>query len=145
VAGDRELRSRLHWDNGTLAAKGSAVFAVDLDWPADVNVTCPVRGGFGLFLNEIIANAVRHGVPGTTPRLIVTCDRVRSELLFRVENAAAAANTTPAAPNPYGGLAIVTAMARLFEWTDLQFDRENTRFVASWSVPFSTRQPTQAD
>ena len=72
---DRALRARLHWDNGTLAGGGEgAVLDVEIDWPADYVVTCPVRGGFGLFVGELVTNAVRHGRPASQPRVRITCD-----------------------------------------------------------------------
>jgi hypothetical protein len=145
IARDRDFRSRLHWDNGTLSSPQVQVLEVACDWPPDVDVTCPVRGGFGLFLNELIANAVRHGVPGTTPRLSIVCDRVRGELLCRIENAVAEGAAGPERADAYGGLAMVRAMARLFEWRDLEFRREGGVFQVVWAVPFSTRRPGEAD
>lgn len=144
IGRDRELRSRLHWDNGTLASP-DRVLDVSIDWPADVQITSPVRGGFGLFLSELVANAVRHGDPGTTPRLLIVCDRVRGELQCRIENMASRSGFGPDRIDAYGGLAIVTAMARLFEWRELTFAREQQLFVASWVVPFSTRRGPEAD
>lgn len=136
---DRSLRARLHWDNGTLAGPGDvAVLDVAIDWPADYVVTCPVRGGFGLFIGELITNAIRHGQPSTTPQVRIRCDRVRKELTLLVENAIEPA--TPAADgDAYGGLGIVRAMARLFEWTEVACGPSGDRFVAQWSIPASER------
>lgn len=141
---DRPLRARLHWDNGTLAGPGDgAVLDVAIDWPEDYVVTCPVRGGFGLFIGELITNAVRHGRPSTQPRVRISCDRVRKELTLLVENAIEPA-TTPAAQDGgsrggYGGLPIVRAMARLFEWDERACGPSGDRFVAQWSIPASER------
>jgi hypothetical protein len=134
---DRTLRARLHWDNGTLAGgDDSGVLDVEIDWPADHVVTCPVRGGFGLFVGELITNAVRHGRPATRPRVRITCDRVRKELTLRVENAIEPSNAAGQA-DAYGGLSIVRAMARLFEWTELACGPSGDTFVAAWSFPAS--------
>ena len=136
---DRALRARLHWDNGTLAGLGhGAVLEVAIDWPADYVVTCPVRGGFGLFVGELVTNAVRHGRPATRPCVRISCDRVRKELTLLVEN-----TIDPAAPagpgDTYGGLQILRAMARLFEWTEIACGPAGERFVAQWSLPASER------
>ena len=149
VRDDRELRSRLHWNNGTLAAASpnGDVIAVDLDWPPSFECTTPVRGGFGLFVGEVLANAVRHGAPGTVPRVSVACDRVRKELAFAVENdTSGPAPAAQAQGESYGGVAILTAMARLFEWRDLTFQADGARFVVTWRVPVSERgAPGKAD
>jgi PAS domain-containing protein len=134
---DRGLRARLHWDNGALAGPGDGpVLDVAIDWPAAYVVTCPVRGGFGLFVGEVVANAVRHGRPATRPRVQITCDRVRKELVLLVDNAIEP-SATPARADAYGGLAIVRAMARLFEWTEVACGPSGDRFVAQWSMPAS--------
>ena len=149
---DRTLRARLHWDNGTLAGAADAarddapVIEVAIDWPAEYVVTAPVRGGFGLFVGELVGNAVRHGRPATRPRVEIRCDRVRKELTLVVENA-----IDPAAPagrgDAYGGLAIVRAMARLFEWREVACgpDAAGDRFVASWAMPASETGARDAD
>jgi PAS domain-containing protein len=139
IAGDRALRERLHWENGTLSTPtpDRRRLDVDIDWPATFECACPVRGGFGLFLGEVLVNAVRHGRPGTVPRVTITADRVRRELAFKVDNA-----IDPAAPlrmprgEAYGGLAILAAMARLFDWHDANFSPTTPdMFVAEWRVP----------
>jgi hypothetical protein len=143
AAGDRELRQRLHWDNGTLSAPAARLLDVTLDWPDDVVVTCPVHGGFGLFLSELIANAVKHGAPGTVPSLTVTCDRVRGELVSDITNQVRPGSADVSRADAYGGVAILRAMSRLFDWPDLGFDTVCsggvTRFRASWTMPISTR------
>jgi hypothetical protein len=141
VRSDRELRSRLHWDNGTLSAGADRpVLDVRLDWPADLQFTSPVRGGVGMFLGEVVTNAVRHGRSGTTPVVDIRGDAVRREIIFRVENA-----TRDSAAGPqgeaYGGLSILRALGRLFDWRDLTFAAKNTTFVVEWRVPASVRAP----
>jgi len=143
---DRGLRARLHWDNGTLAGSareagpdGDAALDVDLDWPADYVVTGPVRGGFGLFVGELVSNAIRHGRPATRPRVQIRCDRVRKQLVLTVDNAIAP-SVLPARPgDAYGGLAIVRAMARLFGWDERACGPSGERFVAEWALPASER------
>jgi PAS domain-containing protein len=148
VAAERELRQRLHWDNGTLSAPATPLLSVAIDWPDDVVITCPVQGGFGLFLHELVANAVRHGAPGTTPAFSITCDRTRGELRAELANRPRAEDADPSREEAYGGLSILKAMTRLFEWP-LAFDRPirdgDRWFVASWVMPFSTRRRTEAD
>jgi hypothetical protein len=137
---DRGLRARLHWDNGTLAGPGDgATLDVAIDWPADYVVTCPVRGGFGLFVGELVTNAVRHGRPSTRPRVQIGCDRVRKELTLLVDNAIDPAAAPAGQGGGYGGLSIVRAMARLFEWSELACGPAGDRFVARWSIPASER------
>jgi PAS domain-containing protein len=138
VREDRELRSRLHWQNGTLSAASGGVLDVRFDWPETFELTCPIRGGVGWFLGEVIANAVGHGAPGTTPRVVVRGDRVRRELAFEVENVAGPGPSQLAA-EPYGGLAILQTMARLFEWREFEAGRAGNVFVVRWRVAASDR------
>jgi hypothetical protein len=131
---DRALRARLHWDNGALAGGGDGP---ELDWPADYVVTCPVRGGFGLFVGELVTNAIRHGRPATRPRVRITCDRVRKELALEIANAIDPAATAAGQVEAYGGLSIVRAMSRLFAWTERACGPVDATFVAAWSIPAS--------
>ena len=136
-----DLRARLHWDNGVLSARPhpqAPAFTTEIDWPADYWFTCPVRGGFGFFLGEVLINAMRHGRPGSTPVLRIALDPVRRELQFTVEN------DLPAEPREregetYGGKSILRQLARLFEWQDLRFERGETTYRVSWRVPVSER------
>jgi hypothetical protein len=145
VRDDRDLRARLHWDNGTLSMPpANSVLAADVDWPDEFEFACPVRGGFGMFLGEAVANAVRHGTPGTTPRVSLTCDRIRKELVCVVENSTIGGARLDG--EAYGGVQILRALARLFEWRDLAFDADEGHVRASWRVSLSERPPAgQAD
>ena len=147
---DRNLRARLHWDNGALAgppspdgaaavagAVAGAVLDVAIDWPADYLVTCPVRGGFGLFVGELITNAIRHGRPSTRPRVQIRCDRVRKELTLVIDNAIDPAAAPVGEGDAYGGLRIVRAMARLFEWQEVACGPAGDRFLTEWTIPAS--------
>jgi hypothetical protein len=69
----------------------------------------------------------------------ITCDRVRKELTLVVDNAIEPpGHPRAAAPGDgYGGLSIVRAMARLFEWRELACGPDGERFVARWSLPAS--------
>jgi hypothetical protein len=140
VRDDRELRARLHWDNGTLAARSpdGRVLETCVDWPESFEIVCPVRGGFGLFLSEVLANAVRHGSPGTLPTVTIRGDRVRKEIVFRVENQCPAPVAQPRG-EAYGGMAILNRLGRLFEWRDMTFASADGRFVAEWRAPASER------
>ena len=140
VRDDRELRARLHWDNGTLAARSAddRVLETCIDWPESFEIVCPVRGGFGLFLSEVLANAVRHGSPGTLPSVTIRGDRVRKEIVFRVENECPAPIAQPRG-EAYGGMAILNRLGRLFEWRDVTFASADGRFVAEWRAPASER------
>lgn len=139
AAADPELRSGLHWDNGSLSrpVAGEAV-AVRLDWPPEAWFPLPVRGGFGLFLEEMLVNAVRHGRPGTVPLLTVTYDPGRAELLFEVENHVPD-GARPRSGERYGGRRILERLALLFGWEGLAFEAEGDRFRASWRVAASER------
>lgn len=138
AAADPDLRSSLHWDNGTLSGSAREALAVHLDWPADVWFPLPVRGGFGLFLEEVLVNAVRHGRPGTTPRLIVSHDPGRAELLFEAENEVAEPGRLLQG-EAYGGRRILERLARLFGWEGLTFERTDGVFRTSWRVPVSEK------
>lgn len=137
VEQDAELRARLHWDNGALSVPGEPM-RIEIDWPESFWFACPLRGGFGFFLGEVLVNAVRHGRPGTRPRLSIALDRVRRELVFEVENERASEGE-PGSRKKYGGLQILERLARLFEWNDLSFVPAEGTFRVSWRVPVSER------
>jgi PAS domain-containing protein len=151
AAGDADLRARLHWDNGVLSERpdsAAPVFTLEMDWPDDLWFACPVRGGFGFFLGEVLINAIRHGRPGSTPALRIALDRVRRELLFEVENDLRADPDGPARDRgeSYGGRRILERLARLFEWQDLSFERRAGSYLVTWRVPASERgDPRRGD
>lgn len=162
VRADPRLRSRLHWDNGTLAEAPPGtreVLDAQIDWPDAYWFAAPVRGGFGFFLGEVLINAVRHGRPGTVPSVTIALDPVRRELLFAAENelpdgAAPAAERTA---ESYGGRRLLERLAYLCDWQDLRFERldprsdppsgrRSPRFAVRWRVPVSERgDPAAAD
>jgi PAS domain-containing protein len=151
VARDADLRTRLHWDNGVLCLRPdpqAPVFTLEIDWPEEYWFACPVRGGFGFFLGEVLINAIRHGRPGSTPTLRVTLDRVRRELAFEVENEVSEGAPDRAEDDgeAYGGQRILERLARLFEWRDLVFEKRAATYLVSWRVPASERgDPRRAD
>jgi PAS domain-containing protein len=148
AAGDADLRTRLHWDNGVLSQRSDSrapVFTLEIDWPEEYWFTCPVRGGFGFFLGEVLINAIRHGRPGSTPALRITLDRVRRELHFEVENDLGS-EPRDRDGETYGGKSILRQLARLFEWRDLRFEKRERTYLVSWRVPASERgDPRKAD
>lgn len=148
VREDAALRSRLHWDNGVLAAPapgGGPTFRVEIDWPDDYWFACPLAGGFGFFLGEVLGNALRHGKPGTRPSVSIALDRVRRELLFAVENEPRAPEDDGArSDRPYSGRRILARLAHLFEWRDLRFESRAERYRVTWSVPVSERGDPRA-
>ncbi|HEX5718310.1 MAG TPA: hypothetical protein VF179_19265 [Thermoanaerobaculia bacterium] len=145
AAADPGLRSSLHWDNGVLASPPQGdIPALSLEWPPEVWFPLPVRGGFGLFLEEVLVNAIRHGRPGTVPRLAVSYDPGRAELLFEAENETSDARRLRG--EPYGGRRILERLARLFGWEGLSFEDGAGTFRVSWRVPVSERgDPGDAD
>ena len=111
--------------------------AIHVDWPPEVWFPLPVPGGFGLFLEEVVVNAIRHGRPGTVPQLAVSYDPGRAELLFEAENETSDARRLRG--EPYGGRRILERLARLFGWEGLTFEDAEGRFRVSWRVPVSER------
>ena len=104
---------------------GSPVLTVDIDWPESHWFPCPVRGGFGFFLSEVLINAIRHGRPGSVPTVRIALDRVRRELVFEVEN-----EVRPEARGDRRGT----------------FEPAGDRFRVTWTVPVSERgDPRRAD
>jgi hypothetical protein len=72
---------------------------------------------------------------------------VRKELTLVVDNAIDAGAPTGRG-DAYGGLAIVRAMARLFEWREVACGPAGAagdRFIASWSMPASETGARDAD
>ncbi len=151
AAGDADLRARLHWDNGVLCERAdpaAPVLTLEMDWPEELWFSCPVRGGFGFFLGEVLINAIRHGRPGSTPAVRIGLDRVRRELVFEIENdlPAEPGGSRPDRSESYGGRRILERLARLFEWRDLTFDPRETTYFVTWRVPASERgDPRRAD
>lgn len=120
VAADPTLRAQLHWNNGTLAASlpaGEPPLRSWVDWPDSHRLTMPADGLFGYLLGELLVNAVKHGSPGVAVEIEVDLDRARRELVICVRNHRAEAPTTGERDDKaYGGLAIVTELARLCGW-----------------------------
>lgn len=151
VAADAELRSSLCWDNGALSGALSRsagdILSMTFDWPARSWFPMPVRGGFGLFLEEVLVNAVRHGRPGSVPRLGLHVDRGRRELLCEVENETRDDDRMggPIRIEPYGGRRILERLAVLFGWEGLTFEAGDGRFTVSWRIPVSERVEPGAD
>ena len=145
VKGDTELRARLGWANGPLAAGGTRQpFATTIDWPHEFETTLPVRGGLGFFLTEVLSNAMRHGAAGSMPHVGIRCDRVKRELVFRVENERRDGRARDG--SKYGGLALLTGMARLFGWREFSAGPDGSRFVVMWRAPLTRRdQPGKPD
>jgi len=135
---DPDLRARLGWTNGPLSHAGHArPFEVAMEWPPEFETTLPVRGGLGFFLTEVLSNAMRHGAPGSAPRVSIRCDRVKKELVFAVENERRDDRARPG--SKYGGLALLAGMARLFGWRELTAAPDGNRFVVSWRAPLTRR------
>jgi two-component sensor histidine kinase len=106
----------------------------------------PVRGGFGLFLEEVLVNAVRHGRPGSMPSVGLHVDRGRHELLCEIENEVRPEDGGQARIEPYGGRRLLERLALLFGWQGLTFEETGGRFCVSWRVPVSEREePGEAD
>lgn len=149
VREDADLRAQLHWENGALAAPADgAVLTHHIHWPADRFLPCAVRGGFGFFLGEVLINAVKHGRPGTRPRLEIHFDRGREELGFLVENTRrdTAEGNGQDGVKPYGGRRMLERLAALFDWQDLRFEAHGDTFAVSWRAPASERgAPTESD
>jgi two-component sensor histidine kinase len=95
-------------------------------------------------VNELVANAVRHGKPGTAPTITIVCDRVRGELTCTVTNTLAGPAALDRA-DAYSGIAIVKAMARLFDWRDLEWRVEAGALTVQWSMAVGTRRSGEAD
>jgi hypothetical protein len=142
---DPELRSRLGWANGPLSSPSPRpTFSASVDWPAEYEMTLPVRGGLGFFLTEALSNAMRHGAPGSVPGVTVRCDRVRKELEVTIENERR--DPRPASRSPYGGISLLEGMARLFGWREFAAGPRGLQYAVSWRAPLTRRDdPGKAD
>ena len=145
VRSDADLRARLGWANGPLAPGGNRQpFAIAIDWPDEFEMTLPVRGGLGLFLTEVLSNAMRHGAAGSIPDVTIHCDRVKRELVFTVDNERR--DDRARQGSKYGGLALLTGMARLFGWREFSAGPNGSRFLVTWRAPLTRRdQPGKPD
>jgi hypothetical protein len=145
VSADPELRSSLCWDNGALSGPAGHGLAAAFDWPSRYWFPMPVRGGFGLFLEEVLVNAVRHGRPGSMPGVGLHVDRGRRELLCEIENEVRPEDGQ-ARIEPYGGRRLLERLALLFGWQGLTFAETAGRFCVTWRIPLSEREePGEAD
>lgn len=148
VGRDAGLRAQLHWNNGTLAAPappGEPWVRAFIDWPDGWRLTAPAEGLFGYVLGEALVNAIKHGEPGVPIELDVDLDRGRRELCFRLRNACEAQAEAGPAAKAYGGLAIVTELARICAWP-LEPRREASAFELRWRCPvMPERDPGQVD
>lgn len=137
AAKDRDMRARLHWSNGVLSAEVHPPVDLQCEWPEAVVISCPIRGGFGVLVGELLTNAIRHGVPGHAPRCSVSYDRVRRVMAFTIINDMRSGSSAPLV-EAYGGLDIVRVLARLCGWT-LDFTPSATQFIVTWTAPASDR------
>lgn len=150
VARDADLRLQLHWHNGALAGLLEAdngdedyqTIETHIQWPENVCVTCPVAGGFGFFLSEIMVNAIRHGKPGQRPKLEIKYNLRRKELVFHMSNGIQQDSTGYQA-KAYGGLAILNRLVKLFGWHPLDLKETEATFTTTWRVPASEIDPCQ--
>ena len=69
----------------------------------------------------------------------MTCDRVRRELICRVQNSTSLPGESPIHGETYGGIEIMKALVRLFEWQSPAFESSAGQFVVSWRIPVSER------
>jgi hypothetical protein len=145
VRRDPDLRARLGWANGPLAPGGSGQpFGAAIDWPDAFEMTLPIRGGLGFFLTEVLSNAMRHGAAGSIPHVTIQCDRVKRELVFAVDNERR--DDRAREGSKYGGLALLTGMARLFGWREFSAGPNRSRFLVTWRAPLTRRdQPGKPD
>ena len=143
VRQDTNLRAQLHWNNGILSdgacETGRGILDLRFSWPPEYSFFCPVRGGFGFFLGEVLVNAVRHGRPGGRVSTRIRLDPIRKELIFEVSNPAGNSEPAGQREKQYGGRAILEQLARLFDWQDLSFLFRDGHFTASWRVPCGER------
>ena len=87
---------------------------------------------------------MRHGAAGSIPQVTIQCDRVRRELVFRVDNDRRDGRAREG--SKYGGLALLTGMARLFGWRDFAAGPDGSRFLVNWRAPLTRRdRPGQPD
>ena len=148
VRDDAELRSRLHWDNGVLSEPAAGdPFELRFGWRDTHLFTSPVRGGVGLFFEEALVNAMRHGLPGSRPRVEVELDPVRRELLCRIENAVDGTVSRDLDDlEPYGGRRLLERLAALFDWPGLVFERGEGTFTVQWRIRVGERaEPGEVD
>jgi hypothetical protein len=119
VAAAPKLRAQLHWDNGSLsmALSNREPVRAWVDWPESYRLTAPADGVFGYVIGEILINAIKHGAPGLPIELEADIDRARRELSVRVRNEVTTGPGGSREDKAYGGLAIITEIARLCGWT----------------------------
>ena len=67
----------------------------------------------------------------------MSCDRVKKELDVVVENERRDDRLPSSAT--YGGLALLTGMARLFGWREFAAGAHGSRFAVSWRIPLTRR------
>jgi len=148
VGRDAGLRAQLHWNNGTLAtpvAEGEPWVKAFIDWPEGWRLTAPAEGLFGYVLGEALVNGIKHGTPGVPIELDVDLDRGRRELCLRLRNTCDAPSEPAPEAKAYGGLAIVTELARICAWP-LETRREASVFELRWCCPVTQeREPGQVD
>ena len=142
---DAELRRRLGWNNGTLAESNDsgAVLEWRLDWPDGVALPQPAPGLFGFLIDELVANAACHGIPGSVPHFRVDYDPGRRELEFEFRNQAELRGEPPR--RPFGGLALLAEIARACRFEAWQSGMEGGEFVVRFHAPTVRIDGTSAD
>ncbi len=142
AAGDEDLRDKLKWRNCVISkpSSGAGIFDLKTRWPENLTLASPLLDGVGFFLEEVLVNAVKHGEPGTRPRVTIRTVRSRNTkmLRFRIENQARRA--TDSGLKPYGGRALLVRLAELLDWETPKFERQGEDFkvfTVTWQAPLS--------
>ena len=144
AAKDRSIRQQLHWNNGILSEPTeSAIIDYEIDCPPECFFQIPREGLFGFFLNEVLVNAIKHGVPGSQIQLYVAWDPIRSEFQFKVSNQSRKKNDGQL--KPYGGVNILKQICELCGWTLEIVETDNT-YGFRWTIDSVTAvAPSQGD
>ncbi len=142
---DRQLRERLHWNNGPISdatdqQPAESPIASHIDWDDESCFSVPRDGVFGFFLGETLINAVRHGKSSSRIDFAVNELRNRNELEFVVANDVDQGRAVTPQLKPFGGLAILKELARLSGWSEPNIEMHSGRFTISWRIPSIRRK-----
>lgn len=135
-----DLRLELGWDNSALSARSSDGRVIDIDlsrWPRDKAVLCPIEGALGFFLGEALVNAVRHGPPGSVPKVVAreAPGSVSRSLELAISNPTSESMARKKRGDEYGGTDLLDQLADRLGWERPSRTVANGVHTIAWRAP----------
>ncbi len=138
ASADEDIRRSLNLVNGTLSGSrdGNASFELQQTaWPEGAYIRVSMKGALGFFLGEGLRNAIRHGKPGTTPKMTITVDGSLQFVRFEIRNEITLSSRGE--KKSLGGIELMRDGAKFLHW---RFDAgpevgRAQGYLCWWEIP----------